>query len=58
MSAKQYAIPTPIQFDRLYAGPLDKYEIFCDGIIYNEIAETKKKQEEWERPWQKLQERS
>lgn len=28
MSAKQYGIPTPIQFDRLYAGPLDKHEVF------------------------------
>ena len=28
MSAKQYGIPTPIQFDRLYAGPLDKHETF------------------------------
>lgn len=27
MSAKQYGIPTPIQFDRLYAGPLDKHEV-------------------------------
>lgn len=37
MSAKQYAIPTPIQFDRLYAGPLDKYEIFdnyADALAY------------------------
>ena len=28
MSAKQYGIPNPIQFDRLYAGPLDKHEVF------------------------------
>ena len=28
MSAKQYGIPTPIQFDRVYAGPLDKHEVF------------------------------
>lgn len=37
MSAKQYGIPTPIQFDRLYAGPLDKHEVFdsyTDALIY------------------------
>ena len=27
MGAEQYGIPTPIQFDRLYAGPLDKHEV-------------------------------
>lgn len=37
MSAKQYGIPTPIQFDRLYAGPLDKHEVFnsySEALIY------------------------
>ena len=37
MSAKQYGIPTPIQFDRLYAGPLDKHEVFnsyADALTY------------------------
>ena len=37
MGAKQYGIPTPIQFDRLYAGPLDKHEVFdsySEALIY------------------------
>lgn len=37
MSAKQYGIPTPIQFDRLYAGPLEKYDTFesyADALTY------------------------
>ena len=37
MSAKKYAIPTPVQFDRLYAGPLDKYEVFesySEALVY------------------------
>ena len=37
MSAKQYGIPTPIQFDRLYAGPLDKHEVFetyAEAVTY------------------------
>ena len=35
--ANQYAIPTPVQFDRLYAGPLDKHEVFdsyADALTY------------------------
>ena len=28
MSAKQYAVPMPIQFDRLFGGPLEKYDTF------------------------------
>lgn len=28
MSAKQYGIPIPVQFDRLYSGPLEKYDTF------------------------------
>lgn len=28
MSAKHYGVPMPIQFDRLYSGPLEKYDTF------------------------------
>lgn len=28
MSAKQYGVPMPIQFDRLFSGPLEKYDTF------------------------------
>lgn len=28
MSEKQYAVPMPIQFDRLFGGPLEKYDTF------------------------------
>lgn len=37
MSAKQYGIPTPVQFDRLYAGPLEKYDTFntyAEALVY------------------------
>ena len=37
MTAKQYGIPMPTQFDRLYAGPLDKHEVFdsySEALVY------------------------
>lgn len=37
MSAKQYGVPMPIQFDRLFSGPLEKYDTFesyAEAVIY------------------------